>query len=98
MDVRAGGISRLDSCCRIASMRRLGAVCAGCFLLLGVAGCLGPTFVGQTRTRYNEVYRATNDEQILLNIVRLRYADSPVYVDLPNITSQFEFNASGTYL
>ena len=52
----------------------------------------------QTRTHYNEVYRSTNDEQILLNIVRLRYADSPVFVDLPNITSQFEVAADANYL
>lgn len=60
-------------------------------------GCLGPTAMSMTRTRYNEVYRATNDEQILLNIVRLRYADSPIFIDLPNITSQFEISSTGNY-
>src|SRR5208282_890802 len=34
----------------------------------------------------------------LLNIVRLRYADSPVVIDLPNITSQFEVAGRGNYL
>jgi len=61
-------------------------------------GCLGPKAVNQTRMRYNEVYRDTNDEQILLNIVRLRYADSPVFIDLPSITSQFELAGHGNYL
>jgi len=61
-------------------------------------GCLGPKAVNQTRMRYNEVYRDTNDEQILLNIVRLRYADSPVFIDLPSITSQFELSGRGNYL
>ncbi len=61
-------------------------------------GCLGPKAVNQTRMRYNEVYRDTNDEQILLNIVRLRYADSPVFIDLPSITSQFELAGRGNYL
>ncbi len=56
----------------------------------GVSGCLGPKAVRYTRMRYNEVVRDTNDEQLLINIVRLRYADSPVFIDLPNITSQFE--------
>lgn len=50
-----------------------------------------------TRTRYNEVYRSTNDEQLLLNIVRLRYADSPIFIDIPNITSQFEVSGRGNY-
>ena len=46
--------------------------------------------------RYNEVIRDTNDEQLLINIVRLRYADSPVFIDLPNITSQFEVAGMAT--
>jgi hypothetical protein len=62
------------------------------------SGCLGPKAVRYTRLRYNEVYRATNDEQLLINIVRLRYADSPVFVDLPNITSQFEVAGGGSYI
>jgi hypothetical protein len=48
--------------------------------------------------RYNEVVRDTNDEQLLINLVRLRYADSPVFIDLPNITSQFEVAGRGNYL
>ena len=47
--------------------------------------------------RFNDVYHDTNDEQLLLNIVRLRYADSPVFIDLPNITSQFESGRGFSY-
>jgi hypothetical protein len=46
--------------------------------------------------RYNEAIRSTNDEQLLLNLVCLRYADSPIFIDLPNITSQFELAAGGS--
>jgi hypothetical protein len=63
-----------------------------------VSGCVGPKAVRYTRMRYNEVVRDTNDEQLLMNIVRLRYADSPVFIDLPNITSQFEVAGRGNYL
>jgi hypothetical protein len=63
----------------------------------GVSGCLGPKAVQYTRLRYNEVVRDTNDEQLLINIVRLRYADSPVFIDLPSITSQFEISGGGNY-
>ena len=66
--------------------------------LLGVSGCVGPNAVRYTRLRYNEVVRDTNDQQLLINIVRLRYADSPVFIDLPNITSQFEVSGRGNYL
>src|SRR3954447_12167569 len=69
---------------------------AGCFCL-GLTGCVGPKAVRYTRLKYNEVIRDTNDEQLLLNIVRLRYADSPVFIDLPSITSQFEVSGRGTY-
>jgi hypothetical protein len=62
------------------------------------SGCLGPSAVRYTRIRYNEVIRDTNDEQLLMNVVRLRYADSPVFIDLPNITSQFEAAGRGNYL
>jgi hypothetical protein len=67
-------------------------------LWAGASGCVGPKAVRYTRLRYNEVVRDTNDEQLLMNIVRLRYADSPVFIDLPNITSQFEMAGRGNYL
>lgn len=63
-----------------------------------LSGCVGPNAVRYTRIRYNEVVRDTNDEQLLINIVRLRYADSPVFIDLPNITSQFEMSGAAGYL
>jgi hypothetical protein len=66
--------------------------------MLTASGCLGPKAVRLTRLNYNEAYRITNDEQLLMNIVRLRYADSPVFIDLPNITSQFEISSRGNYL
>src|SRR5262245_62849651 len=74
-------------------VRRLAILSA----ILAAGGCVGPKAVRLTRMKYNEAFRATNDEQLLTNIVRLRYADSPVFIDLPNITSQFEMAARGTY-
>jgi hypothetical protein len=59
---------------------------------------MGPNAIRYTRIRFNEVVRDTNDQQLLMNIVRLRYADSPVFIDLPNITSQFEVSGAGNYL
>jgi hypothetical protein len=79
------------------SLRRL-AVVVALAIAPCVSGCLGPKAVQYTRMRYNEVVRGTNDEQLLINIVRLRYADSPVFIDLPSITSQFELAGGGNYL
>src|SRR6516225_8272173 len=79
----------------IASSRRFLVLVVAC---AGLSGCVGPKAVRYTRMRYNEVIRDTNDEQLLMNIVRLRYADSPVFIDLPSITSQFEVSGRGNYL
>ncbi len=78
--------------------RRLGRVAVVLAVWAGTSGCLGPNAVRYTRMRYNDVVRDTNDQQLLLNIVRLRYADSPIFIDLPNITSQFEVQGRGSFL
>jgi hypothetical protein len=78
----------------LASSRRFIVLVAAC---AGLSGCVGPKAVRYTRLRYNEVVRDTNDQQLLINIVRLRYADSPVFIDLPSITSQFEIAGGGSY-
>ena len=78
--------------------RTIGWVGVLLVVCIGATGCLGPTAVRYTRMRFNEVMRDTNDEQLLMNIVRLRYADSPVFVDLPSITSQFEVAGRGNFL
>jgi len=56
------------------------------------AGCttLGPHALGQTRLRYNEVIKRTTEEQLLLNIVRLRYTDTPSSLAVSAIAAQFE--------
>lgn len=77
--------------------RRLWRVVVLLAVWAGGSGCLGPKAIRYTRIRYNEVVRDTNDQQLLMNIVRLRYADSPVFIDLPSITSQFELAAGGSY-
>src|SRR5579885_3566461 len=78
--------------------RRFGRVLVLVAVWVGTCGCLGPKAVRYTRIKYNEVIRDTNDQQLLMNIVRLRYADSPVFIDLPTITSQFEVSGGGNYL
>ena len=76
--------------------RRLGGVASCSRSGPGAAAAWGRRPIRYTRMRYNEVVRDTNDQQLLMNIVRLRYADSPVFIDLPNITSQFELAAGGS--
>lgn len=66
--------------------------------IAGVAatGCMGSLAVRSTRLAYNQSYSLTADQEVLLNIVRLRYAESPNFMDLPAITSQIEAASDGT--
>lgn len=60
-------------------------------LALVVPGCsFGPRSLQQTRLPYNEAIKRTSEEQLLLNIVRLRYSDNPSSMAVNNIAAQFE--------
>ena len=56
------------------------------------AGCsvIGPRSLKQSRLQYNEVVKVTSEEEMLLNIVRLRYVDTPSSLQISNIAAQFE--------
>lgn len=57
-------------------------------------GCLGPMAIRQSRGKYNEAIQQTSDEQLLLNLVRLRYRDSPSFLELSSLSTQFAFGES----
>ena len=60
-------------------------------LAAGASGCsLGPRALERTRLPYNEAVKVTTEEQLLLNIVRLRYTDSPSSLGVTTIAAQFE--------
>jgi len=68
------------------------------FLLLGLAvvlgGCtqLGPKLVQAGRNDYNKVLARTEREEQLLNLVRLRYADDPLMLDVSSVSTSFEWS------
>src|SRR5438132_11256466 len=68
---------------------RLLAIVAACVLAGGCAS-FGPQSLQQTRLRYNEAVKTTTEEQLLLNIVRLRYTDTPSSLAVTTIATQFE--------
>jgi hypothetical protein len=57
-----------------------------------LCGCssIGPQALQDTRLQYNEVVKVTNEEQLLLNIVRLRYGETPSSLQVSAIAAQFE--------
>src|SRR5262245_19236680 len=64
---------------------------ASLVILLSATGCsFGPKSLYRTRLCYNEAVKTTAKEQLLLNIVRLRYSDNPSSLDVSNIAAQFE--------
>ena len=62
-------------------------------VLLGCAG-VGPRALETARGSYNEVLRDTADEQLLANLVRLRYRDRPFFLEVSAVTTQFRFAPS----
>jgi hypothetical protein len=62
--------------------------------VLALPGCvLGPAAIRRTHAHYNDALRRTADEQLLLNIVRLRYNDTINRLDVASIAAQFELSA-----
>ena len=66
-------------------------LCAASALAAGCA--LGPRSVEQSRLRYNEAVKTTAEQQLLLNIVRLRYTDNPSSLAVTAIADQQEVAA-----
>ncbi len=57
-------------------------------------GCAGPHALRHSRAKYGAVVQVTRNEQLLLNLVRLRYRDTPSFLDLSSLTTQFSFDES----
>ena len=66
--------------------------------LIGVllAGCstIGPQSVSRDRFDYNKAISDSWKEQTLLNIVKLRYADMPLFVEVASIVSGYTLESS----
>jgi hypothetical protein len=67
-------------------------------MTLMTCGCHVPSKValeGQGgRTAYNVSVQTTNAEEMLLNLVRIKYYDSPFFMEVGNITTQFTYKAA----
>ncbi|HEC15297.1 MAG TPA: hypothetical protein ENI99_01785 [Sedimenticola sp.] len=62
--------------------------------LLGGCAKLGPAMMKAGRGAYNITIQATNDEQLLLNLVRLRYRDTPMFLEVSSVNTRFTLNSS----
>lgn len=60
-----------------------------------VTGCaMQPEIIQSRHWDLNETIRATSNEQLLLNLVRLRYDDTPYFLQLSSITTSFSASAN----
>jgi len=63
-------------------------------LLLAGCASYGPQYLQESRLQYNEVVKTSAEEQLLLNIVRLRYGDTPSSLAVSSVAAQFELAKS----
>lgn len=67
--------------------------------LLALAGCssIGPAVIKRDRTDYSGAMASSWKEMQLLNIVKFRYFDPPIFVDVPSVVSQQELYGQATF-
>jgi hypothetical protein len=61
-----------------------------------ICGChqFGPGTIKAARVSYNEVINRTSNEQMLLNLVRLKYRDTPFFLEISSVSNSYNFGAS----
>ena len=70
-----------------------------CYICIFISiGCVhyGPVSLKSERSKYNLAIQKTNDEQLLLNLVRLKYRDTPFFMEVSNIASQFKLETEAS--
>src|SRR5216683_5232891 len=65
-------------------------------LALSGTGCanFGPKALERTHGRYNEAVRLVEEEQLLGNLVHLRYNECPLNLNVNSIAAQYELTGS----
>ncbi|GJM24745.1 MAG: hypothetical protein DHS20C16_11600 [Phycisphaerae bacterium] len=70
----------------------------GILLVVGalIPGCqFGPNALKIGQSEYSDALRVATSEQMLVNLVRMRYRDLPVFLGVTSIATQFQFDQSG---
>src|SRR5262249_25372689 len=82
---------------RLPVSERLRCLAMPCVLLVLASGCatgLGPKAVRSERPDYNRQIIRSNDGELLLNLVRLRYNDSIFFTSVGGIVAQYAYDAT----
>lgn len=72
----------------VGAVAGLALVCGGC------GSGIGPKSIANERPAFNEELLRSTNEQLLTNLVRLRYLDAPMFLELSSVVSQYGFDRS----
>ena len=75
--------------------RLIGATLAGLLPLFQLGCTNGPELIANSHIDYNKAVRQVMNEELLLNIVRMRYAEAPQMVSVSSINTSFETTSGG---
>ena len=69
-----------------------------CLVLMQLGGCAlhGPDAMRASRLLYNEAVQNSEQRELLLNLVRLRYTDAPEFLEISGIATQMNFSAGAS--
>jgi hypothetical protein len=71
------------------TQRTLAVAALAAFLLTGCA-TVGPRTIPPARFAYGEALARSGSEQLLLNLVRLRYRDTPLFLEVGSVVTQYQ--------
>ena len=64
------------------------------FILFGCQSTFGPDALNNTHSAYNQAIVTTQNEQMLLNLVRLKYRDKAFFLKIGSVTAAMTFGSS----
>lgn len=81
---------------KVSGQPSLNFAVAGVLTILLCSACapIGPRVLSAGRPLYNIAVQETESQQLLLNIVRQRYSDPVMFLDVTSISSGYSFSAS----
>ena len=89
-DGKSGEIKMRTCCTRLRSSLY---ICCGFLWALSGCSVIGPQSIANGRAAYNEVINQTEDQQMLMAIVRNRYGDTISMLAVTNVTANIRFSA-----
>ncbi len=74
----------------MTAMRGRMGILVGVTLLLSACSAYGPTTISRDRFDYTAAISDSWKHQMLFNMVKIRYGDAPVFMDVSSVISQYQ--------